>query len=220
MIFMGFGPFLLWQVFSQPDLRRCRAYATQAALKDLVLGIKNYQVEYNRYPISPDSHTDERLESSGKLLACLLGRNVDGLNPRQIAYIEPPAAGTGRGGLIAGEGSDQDRLVDKWGHPYVIWVDGDNDNRIANPDVKNTSPLANRKASAQLVVGVLAYSLGPDGVEGTEDDIVSWRSPFKMEPEPRFRWDRANLLSSLDLIIAGILGLALIVAMAKPSEAT
>ena len=70
------------------------------------------------------------------------------------------------------------------------------------------------------MIGVLAYSLGPDGVEGTEDDIVSWRSPFKMEPELRFRLDRANLLSSVDLIIAGILGLALIVAMAKPSEAT
>ncbi len=156
--------------------QRTRHEVTRWALKDLTLAVKNYQVEYDRYPVPPGSQGDQRLESKGKLLDVLLGEDVDGLNPRKIAYIEPPDFTEGRGGLIRGTGPEGSRLVDRWGHPYVIWLDTDFDNKIANPDVKNSSPLIRRAASPNLILGVIAYSLGPDGVEGTADDIVSWRN--------------------------------------------
>ena len=153
-----------------------RRDVTQATLKDLTLAIKNYQVEYDRHPVPPGSQGDQRLESKGKLLGILLGEDVDGLNPRKIAYIESPDFMEGRGGLIRGTGLEGSRLVDRWGHPYVILLDTDFDNKIANPNVKNTSPLISRGASPKLFMGVAAYSLGPDGVEGTADDITSWRN--------------------------------------------
>ena len=150
----------------------------QRAEKHLILGIYNYQVEFNRYPIPPEAqntHADQRFESTGKLLAVLLGENIDGLNPRKIAYIEPPMAKDGKRGLIPGSASGEARLVDLWGHPYVILIDANYDNRIDNPDRKNTSEEIRKAAPEQLVAGVLVYSLGPDGIEGTADDIVSWR---------------------------------------------
>ena len=118
---------------------------------------------------------DQRFETTGKLLACLLGKNVDGLNPREIEYIEPPMAREGHRGLITGRMPAEDKLIDIWGHPYVVVLDTNNDHRIANPDFKNSSPLISKGAPQVLNAEVLAYSLGPDGIEGTHDDIVSWR---------------------------------------------
>ena len=176
----GFAAALL--VVTQPSPMRRSDHSplvgVQRAEKDLKLGIYNYQVEYDHYPIPPEmpnTHADQRFESTGKLLAVLLGENIDGLNPRKIAYIEPPMAKEGKRGLILGSASGEARLVDLWGHPYVILLDANFDNRIDNPDRKNTSPEIRKAAPEQLVAGVLVYSLGPDGIDGTADDIVSWR---------------------------------------------
>jgi hypothetical protein len=150
----------------------------QRAEKDLTLGIKNYLVEFNHYPIPPEmpnTHADQRFESTGKLLAVLLGENIDGLNPRQIAYLEPPIAKSGKHGLITGSAPGEAKLMDTWGHPYVILIDANHDNKIDNPDRKNSSPQVRQDAPEQLIAGVVAYSLGPDGIDGTHDDIVSWR---------------------------------------------
>lgn len=151
---------------------------TPMELKAIEFGIKGYEMEYRRFPLLPDAKnalTDQRFESTGKLLACLLGRNVDGLNPREIAFIDPPAANCGVHGLIEGTHSGDVRLVDYWGHPYIIVMDTNGDGKIDNPDVKNASPLVNRGAPAVLATDVLVFSRGTDGIEGTRDDVVSWR---------------------------------------------
>ena len=83
----------------------------------------------------------------------------------------------GSGGLFDGEDIEKCRDVDAWGQPYVVVIDANNDNQFANPDVINAS--ARVRAGAPVVIkgGALVYSRGPDGIEGTEDDIVFWRPP-------------------------------------------
>ena len=178
---------------------------TRAAEKDLILGIKNYQVEYDRYPIPPEAqntHADQRFESTGKLLAVLLGENVDGLNPRQIAYLEPPIAKSGKHGLIPRSAFGEASLVDLWGHPYVILIDANHDNKIDNPDRKNSSPQVRQDAPEQLIAGVVAYSLGPDGIDGTHDDLVSWRDRPPSTPTEQ-------LYNGLPLVVLGLALVAL-----------
>ncbi|MDB6120632.1 MAG: Prepilin-type N-terminal cleavage/methylation protein [Verrucomicrobiaceae bacterium] len=167
----------------RPVLGYSRNIKTQAALKDLVLGVNNYRVEYNRFPMPKDSSAsvDQRLESTGKFLGVLLGKNEDGINLRGLAYIEPPMAKDGKGGLVEEMTSGPYRLTHSWGHPYVVLIDGNYDNKIDNPDRRNSRPEVRKDAPASITAGVIAYSLGPDGIEGTADDIVSWRPPLSFQ---------------------------------------
>ena len=72
-------------------LKKAKKVRTQAALKDIQLGIKNYQVEYNRYPARGGSTSEEpvKLTEGSELLKVLLGEEKT-LNPREIKYIDPP----------------------------------------------------------------------------------------------------------------------------------
>ncbi len=151
---------------------------TQVALKDIVLGIQNYRTEYNHLPSRGQPNgakSDQRFETEGDLLAILLGRNVSGLNPREIRFIEPPAAKDGKGGLI----EEENKLVDRWGHPYVVWLDANFDDQIDNPDLENTSKWIDHNVSRRVTASAIAYSRGRDGIECTRDDIVSWRPQHK-----------------------------------------
>jgi hypothetical protein len=55
---------------------------------------------------------------------------------------------------------------------YHVRIDGDYDNRVANPYTSNAG-------AANLQAGVIAWSLGKDGDAGTDfknsDDVISWQ---------------------------------------------
>jgi hypothetical protein len=61
-----------------------------------------------------------------------------------------------------------------WGNPYQILIDGNYDNSLTNPYTANTGA-----GPATLTQGVIAWSFGPDGVQGTNfsasDDVISWQ---------------------------------------------
>ena len=157
-------------------MKKAKKVKAQAALKDITLGIKNYQVEYNRYPLTPGNTSEEPipLSQGAQILKVLLGQNDAKLNPRQISYIEPPLAQNGAGGL---EGSDGNyALVDPWGEPYEVILDANYDNKIANPDLKNEDSTISRGASPNLIMGVAGMCLGEDKKLHTKDDVVSWRN--------------------------------------------
>lgn len=156
-------------------MKRAKKVKTAATLKDLQLGIKNYQVEYGRYPARPGTTSEEptQLTEGNILLSVLLGNNDDKLNPREIVYIEPPVAKNGIGGLTGTEGSYG--LADTWGTPYEVIMDLNYDNRISNPDTRNSDSTVSDGAPANLPVGVAVYSLGEDKKPNTGDDVVSWR---------------------------------------------
>lgn len=155
-------------------MRRAKKVKTSAALKDIQLGIKNYQVEYNRYPIRPGSTAEEPVElSEGSPLLKVLLADDEKLNPRGIAYIEPPMAKNGAGGLSGTQGNYG--LTDSWGKAYFVIMDANYDNKISNPDARNEDKDISGGAPPNLPVGVAVFSLGEDKKPNTKDDVVSWR---------------------------------------------
>lgn len=87
-----------------------------------------YETEYGRLPLTNAS--DSIVAVSGNWLKALSGSNVDGLNPRQIVFLELQAAKKGKGGTnTSGE------FVDPWTtssakNLYYASFDCDYDNRI------------------------------------------------------------------------------------------
>ncbi|MDB6004041.1 MAG: signal peptide protein [Prosthecobacter sp.] len=156
-------------------MKKAKKVKTQAALKDIVLGINNYRVEYNRFPL-PQGHSSEEpvpLSGGSTILKILLGKNDSKMNPREIAYIEPPMAKNGAGGL---SGSDDNyELTDPWATPYQVTLDANYDNKIANPDLQNEDSTISNGAPRDIVAGAIASSFGEDKKENTKDDVVSWR---------------------------------------------
>jgi len=78
-------------------------------------------------------------------------------------------------------------LRDPWGHPFIVWLDMDYDNRVINPfpDVPGGPILPATSPNAKFISQpVLVMSLGPDGkanftqppnVGENKDNIYSWR---------------------------------------------
>ena len=156
-------------------MKKAKKVKTQAALKDIVLGIKNYQVEYNRYPL-PQGRTSEEpipLNEGSTILKILLGKNESKMNPREIAYIEPPMAKNGAGGLSGTDGNYA--LNDPWGTAYQVVLDANYDNKISNPDIRNEDATISHGAPRDIIAGCIAFSFGEDKKQNTKDDVVSWR---------------------------------------------
>lgn len=97
-------------------------------------------------------------------------------NPRRIMNFKTREAGVGDPGL------DPDGILrDPWGHPYIITIDMNEDNRCKDAYY---SPLPEHSIPGQVIV----WSLGPDGAvnapNGTNppdntganrDNVLSWR---------------------------------------------
>ena len=198
--------------YAGPVIRHGKAtdvIRTQAVLKDLVLAFKNYRVEYDCWPVSGNGEI--KTEVSGDLLRLFLGEDVNGRNPRRIAYIEPPFGTGGRGGLVGDESHRS--LLDPWGHAYVAIFDAGNIGKLTNPDLRNADAEIRAKATALVSTWskeVIAYSRAEDGREGTGDDITSWR-PGRVAP-PR-SWAQAAQLEGVPLafMIIFVSGLGVVV---------
>ena len=156
-------------------MKKAKKVKTSAALKDVQLGVKNYQAEYNRYPLKAGMTAEDpiALDEGSTLLKILLGENEQKLNPRQITYIEPPMGKNGSGGLVGNEGSYG--LMDSWGKPYQVVMDANYDNKISNPDSRNEDQSISSGAPANLPIGVIVFSYGEDKKPNTKDDVASWR---------------------------------------------
>jgi prepilin-type N-terminal cleavage/methylation domain-containing protein len=155
-------------------MKKAKRARCSAAIKDVQLGVKNYQVEYNRYPLASTAGESPIPLSEGEpLLNVLLGQNISKLNPREIVFLEAPMGKNGAGGLIGSEGSFG--LTDVWGEPYEVVMDSNYDNRISNPDTENSDESIASGASPTLITGTIVYSLGEDKEVHTKDDVVSWR---------------------------------------------
>jgi type II secretory pathway pseudopilin PulG len=164
-------------------------------LTQIVNAVNAYYTEYGKYPIvtadtiiggttgSPNNNSDLFYS----LRAIALGANslvngVPAINPRSIVFISPPnvkndTAGNRKSGVSATDG----KYYDPWGTPYLMEIDGNYDNQIANPYT------ANAGATPNLYIGVIAWSLGKDQAGATgpasgdkntgvyDDDVISWQ---------------------------------------------
>jgi prepilin-type N-terminal cleavage/methylation domain-containing protein len=143
-------------------------------LTQIVTAVNAYYTEYGMYPTSPT--TDVTFSTANNTLFDVL-RNMTGTTPgnasntRGIVFINVPAAKdqtNPKSGIKTSSGV----WYDPWGTPYNVTIDGTYDNQVANPYSSNAGP-------NPLQAGVIAWSLGSDGVQGTDfkasDDVISWQ---------------------------------------------
>jgi len=162
-------------------MERARKVKCLSTIKDLNVAINAYRTEYNHYPSEQKQEDEIRTNAASKLIQVLLAaesqQKQDGLNPRGVKFIDLPPAKNGRGGLI-GTSSDNYELVDEWGKPYYVIMDTDGDDKVKNPDLRNSDPKISGDAPQELPLGVAVYSLGADGEKSatpTRKAITSWR---------------------------------------------
>lgn len=158
--------FIAWFIiifFPKSQRGHPRTHLTAVSIEQAV----NFFIsEYDRMPV--DGTSDRTLDTSKDtgLLEVLLGRDTD-LNPKGLVFLSmkegrPGTDGSaGRDGLIYSADHTVLGLFDPWGAGYRVRLDLDGDGNI-------------RVNGEILQRRVAVWSLGPDGVSGTADDVRSW----------------------------------------------
>jgi prepilin-type N-terminal cleavage/methylation domain-containing protein len=174
-----------------------QAKQTQAKndLTQIVNAVNAFYTDYGRYPVSGTSEvtfgpggnlTDNETlfrELRGCSAAVGSCAGAASINMRQIVFISPPdvkdptrpRSGIGTAAANVGQ------YFDPWGTNYLVRIDGDYSNQLANPYT------ANAGATPNLQLGVIAWSVGadasgpliiPGGDKSTgvfADDVISWQ---------------------------------------------
>jgi hypothetical protein len=160
--------------------------------RDLRIALEAFKIECGHWPGQSvvSQVADIRLLSTGPFIDCLQGQYA-AWNPKEIKFIDLLPAKNGKWGYVPAEGANPCRLVDLWGNPYVILLDTNGDKQLQNPDIENSDPAISQSKSSPppkfLPFETAVFSLGKDQIEGTADDIVSWRSylePYSPSPLP------------------------------------
>ena len=185
-----------------PALRGVQDQAKRAQAKNevsqIVTAVNAFYTEYGRYPISTtidttfgpggSPTTNETLftELRGCTAAAGSCPAAATINTRQIVFISPPDVkdpASPRSGIatqtvtVNGVSIPLGSYVDPWGKNYVVRIDGDYTNTVPNPYSQNAG------ATPNLQLGVIAWSLGSDGLGGSgdksltnaSDDVISWQ---------------------------------------------
>jgi prepilin-type N-terminal cleavage/methylation domain-containing protein len=163
-----------------------QARSTQAKndLTQIVNAVNAFYTDYGKYPLVTADTTYGPGGTANNLLVSVLRATDTTNNPRQVVFISPPyvkTAANPRSGIatqatnINGIAVAVNDLVDPWGTPYNLRIDGNYDNQLTNPYTANTGA-----GPSPLAFGVIAWSRGPDQVEGTtnfsaSDDVISWQ---------------------------------------------
>jgi hypothetical protein len=170
LVFGGkvFDSHFLMRTNTRPETR------TLIVLHDARVALNNWIAEYDDLPrLRREALTEDvEIEIGGELLNALRGEPVAG-NDRGIVFLEIRHAKPPKAGVV--EQGGVEHLVDQWGSPLRVLLDGDGDSRLPNPDRKNTNEAIRSSAPEQLRTRVAVFSAGKDGVFFTKDDVVSWR---------------------------------------------
>jgi prepilin-type N-terminal cleavage/methylation domain-containing protein len=159
--------------------------STQAKndLTQIVNAVNAFYTDYGKYPLVTADTTYGPGGTANNLLFSVLRGTDTSNNPRQIVFISPQYVKTPanpRSGIatqattINGISVAIGDYVDPWGTPYKVAIDGGYDNQLTNPYTANTGA-----GPSSLINGVIAWSLGPDQIQGTtftaSDDVISWQ---------------------------------------------
>ncbi len=133
----------------------------------IVNAVRNYYVEYGKYPTS--NGTTEKADNP-TLFNILRGITTTE-NARQIRFLEVKESAVGavaadvKSAIIKSSGV----WNDPWARPYVIFVDMNYDGKVSS-DVAGA-------VETDIQTGVIAASLGKpkEGTSGKDDPVCSWK---------------------------------------------
>ncbi len=175
-----------------------QAKRTQAKndLTQIVNAVNAYYTEYGKYPlVTADTIYGPAGTANNVLFNELRATAAATQNPRQIVFISPPyvkdptnprsgiaTQATAINGIAVAIGD----LVDPWGTPYNVAIDGGYNNQLANAYTDGSAGgSASTTPPYALSIGVMAWSYGKDQTIGTRtppsvsftnsDDVISWQ---------------------------------------------
>jgi prepilin-type N-terminal cleavage/methylation domain-containing protein len=154
--------------------KRTTAMATCIALE---LAVNNFYTEYGTMPrenLTTDSDVNTRTDGLA-LLNVLLGTETGNtpLNPRKIKFLTVKQAKNRKDGLVYNStGTTLESLVDPWGGPFFVRLDGDYDERVDPKPAASPIAVLNGKRAAVWSNGADA---APNGTGGkATDDVKTW----------------------------------------------
>ncbi len=156
-----------------PSLVRQKNLQTQTTLSVLQQAVERFESEYAKLPEPGASDFTTEDDAGRKLMVLLMGREVTGggmQNPRQIPFLNASVSkNKKKGGLVYEPHSNASLvgLFDAWGNPFRVILDADRDG-VIRFDLGGKPQEVRGKHS-------LVLSKGRDGVEGTKDDVKSWK---------------------------------------------
>jgi prepilin-type N-terminal cleavage/methylation domain-containing protein len=176
----------------QSQAKRTQAKNDQT---QIVTAVNAYYTEYGKYPLVTDDTLYGPAGTPNNALFDVLRATNATENPRQIVFISPPAVkdpANPRSGIatqatmVNGISVAIGDLVDPWGTPYRIAIDGNYNNSMANP---YGNPTPGGAGPNPINQGVVAWSFGKDQTLGTNgdnvyknpttgaqsDDVISWQ---------------------------------------------
>lgn len=140
-----------------------RADAKNGAVQ-IAAAVSAYKMEYGIWPL-----TNAAVQNvEGPFLLALTGTNVQGLNPRQITFLDVVAARKCRSGFTNG------MFVDSWGSPYQILVDADYDGVITNAGPFDMA--ARVRAEVAVWNDPAAHGDKPDAAAAGRRAVTSWET--------------------------------------------
>lgn len=168
---VGVGVVAILAALAVPAFNQVQSKAkmvrTQVMMKNLQMGIRSYQTEYNRMPktdAARDPQPPHGELCQGQLLEILLGTDKQ-QNPREIQFIELPTIPSDGKGPGMQTISGLPTLVDAWGHPMLVLMQDDGSGL---PDPEHSGGTLNAE--------ILIWSAGPDGDFATwKDNVTSWK---------------------------------------------
>jgi prepilin-type N-terminal cleavage/methylation domain-containing protein len=185
---------LLFPAFSAVQNQAKRTQAKND-LTQIVNAVNAYYTEYGKYPlVVSDTIYGPAGTASNVLFNELRATATATQNPRQIVFISPPDVKdptNPRSGIatqattINGISVAIGDLVDPWGTPYNVAIDGGYNNQLANAYTDGSAGgSASTTPPYALSIGVMAWSYGKDQAIGTRggsasftnsDDVISWQ---------------------------------------------
>ena len=166
-----------------------QAKITQAKndLTQIVTAVNAFYTEYGQYPCLPqtgdesqDFYTNTTADKVGLWSNLRAAFGAYGYNTKGIAFIQPPTA---RDLTVPRSGIGNDGIYyDPWGSPYLVRMDNNYNNLLANPYTLHAGFAPNMNG------GVIAWSIGKDQLSGAmpgpapdkntgtnDDDVISWQ---------------------------------------------
>jgi prepilin-type N-terminal cleavage/methylation domain-containing protein len=169
---------------AQSVLERAKKVQAKNDLTQIVIAVNAFYTEYGKYPLKDADQGSEKTFTTDNsnliytLEAIFSGDNSgDALNPRKIVFLQVQDA---KDQTNPRSGTKSGNWYDPWGAisgktesgTYHVRIDGDYNNQVANPYTSSAG-------ATNLQAGVIAWSLGKDGDQGTDfrasDDVISWQ---------------------------------------------